>query len=242
MTWWMAHPALWSGALGLAGAGLGGLIGVLTGKPNPRVIACLMNATGGLMLAVSCFDLLPEAYRLSLGWGAVGLLLGMAMMLLADRLMHLRAAGQNSLRRAGLLAALGIALHNLPEGLAIGSGFAEAPALGVALGVLIALHDIPEGIALAVPLRGAGMSAARVLGLSLLSGLPTGIGAQLGLLAGGVSRQMIALCIGLAGGAMLQITAQELIPSAGELYSGWDANLCLALGVAFGSVTTLLIH
>ncbi|MCL2810518.1 MAG: ZIP family metal transporter [Clostridia bacterium] len=237
----VGHPALWGGAMGLAGAGLGGMIGVMMGKPRPRLFSCLINATGGLMLAVSCFDLLPQAYMLSIPWGLMGLLLGVAMMLVADLIAH-RYVGRDSMRRTGLLVALGIALHNLPEGLAIGSGYAEAPALGITLGALIALHDIPEGIAMAVPLRAAGMGVLPVLGMALLSGLPTGLGAYLGLLAGGVSQQMIALCLGLAGGAMLQITAQEMIPSAGELYTGWDANLMLALGVAAGSVVTLMLH
>ena len=236
-----AHPVLWGGAMGLAGAGLGGLIGVMMGKPRPRLFACLINATGGLMLAVSCFDLLPEAYALSVPWGLLGLLLGVAMMLVADLIAH-RYVEHGTMRRTGFLVALGIALHNLPEGLAIGSGYAEAPALGITLGVLIALHDIPEGIAMAVPLRAAGMGVLPVLATALLSGLPTGLGAYLGLLAGGVSKQMIALCLGLAGGAMLQITAQEMIPSAGQIYAGWDANLMLALGVAAGSAVTLLLH
>lgn len=238
---WIAHPALWGGALGLAGAGLGGLIGVLMGRPRPRLLSCMINATGGLMLAVSCFDLLPEAYALSVPWGLFGLLIGVAVMLAADALAHRRARG-GALQRTGLLVALGIALHNLPEGLAIGSGYVEAPALGITLGLLIALHDVPEGIAMAVPLRAAGLGVLPVLSLALLSGLPTGIGAYLGLLAGGISREMIALCLGLAGGAMLQITAQEMIPSAGELYSGWDANLMLALGVACGSAVTLMLR
>lgn len=239
----MENPVLWGGLIGLVGTGLGGLIGVLVGKPNQRALSLLMNGTGGLMLSVSCFDLLPEAYSMSMGWGVTGLLLGILIMLAADGLMHRRTRHDgNGLKRAGLLVALGLALHNLPEGLAIGSGFAEAPALGVTLGLLIALHDIPEGIALAVPLRAAGMGAVRVLLLALASGLPTGIGAYLGLLAGGVSQEMIALCLGLAGGAMLQITAQEMIPNAGTLYTGWDANLMLALGVALGSTVTLLVH
>jgi len=234
--------------MGLAGAGLGGIIGVMVGRPRPRLFSCLINATGGLMLAVSCFDLLPKAYALSALWGLLGLLLGVAAMLAADLLAQRhgrraeRSARAGTMRRTGLLVALGIALHNLPEGLAIGSGYAEAPALGLTLGVLIALHDIPEGIAMAVPLRAAGMGVLPVLGAALLSGLPTGLGAYLGLLAGGISQGMIALCLGLAGGAMLQVTAQEMIPAAGELYAGWDANLMLTLGVAAGSAVTLLLH
>ena len=70
---WVGHPALWGGAIGLAGAGLGGILGVMIGKPRPRLFSCMINATGGLMLAVSCFDLLPEAYALSVPRGLLGL-------------------------------------------------------------------------------------------------------------------------------------------------------------------------
>ncbi len=241
MDFFLSHPIVWGSAVGLVGTGLGGLIGAIYGAPGKRSLSLLLNLTAGLMLAVSCFDLLPEAYHLSLPFGVLGLALGVLLMLLADRLMQRKARG-GSLYRAGFLVAIGIALHNLPEGLAVGSGFAETPSFGLALGALIALHDVPEGIALAVPLRASGMSAARVLLLALASGLPTGVGAYFGLLAGGVSPSMIALCLGLAGGAMLQITAQEMLPSAGELYIGWDANLMLAIGIGAGSLATLLVQ
>ena len=138
--------------------------------------------------------------------------------------------------RAGMLLAAGIALHNLPEGLAVGSGYAHAPALGAALGLMIALHDVPEGIAAAVPMRVAGMKRRRVLALTFLSGVPTGIGALLGAAAGGVSPGMIALSLGFAGGAMLQVTAQELLPRAGETSTDGVTTFYLALGVAAGSV------
>ncbi|MDR3050112.1 MAG: ZIP family metal transporter [Oscillospiraceae bacterium] len=240
MGWWLKHPIWWGSVVGLLGTGLGGLLGALWGAPRPRRLAGLMNGVAGLMIAVSCFDLLPEAYGISAPWGLAGLALGVLAMLGADLLTRRRVRG-GRMAQAGLLVGLGIALHNLPEGLAIGSGFADTPALGLTLGVLIALHDVPEGLALAVPLRASGMRMGRVMALALASGLPTGLGAALGVAAGGVSRQMIALCLGLAGGAMLQVTAQEMIPGAGALYTGWDANLMLAVGVGVGSLVTLLV-
>ena len=100
---WIRHPALWGGAMGLLGAGLGGVIGVVLGRPGPRLFACLINATGGLMLAVSCFDLLPDAYALSVPWGLLGLLLGVAAMLAADLLAHRHTypAHTGAMRRSG---------------------------------------------------------------------------------------------------------------------------------------------
>lgn len=236
---WIA--ALWGTVFGVAGSGLGGLLGVLMGQPRPKALSCLLNLTGGLMIAVVCFELLPQAYALHAPCGIVGLLLGIVAMLVADGMLERRMQGKSSMAKTGLMVAAGIALHNLPEGLAVGSGFAEAPTLGIAMALMILLHDVPEGIAAAVPMRASGQSALRALLITVLSGLPTGIGTALGMAMGGVSAQMIALCMGLAGGAMLQITTEEMLPRAGELSSWWGATLCLALGVALGSIISLIV-
>lgn len=233
--------ALAGTAFGVAGTGLGGLLGVMLGQPKPKALSCLLNLTGGLMIAVVCFELLPQAYAMHAPMGIIGLALGIVSMLLADHLLERRMQGKSSMARTGLLVAAGIALHNLPEGLAVGSGYAETPTLGLALALMILLHDVPEGIAAAVPLRASGSSIRRALAVTLLSGVPTGIGTAVGMGLGGVSTQMIALCMGMAGGAMLQITAEEMLPRAGELSAWWGATLCLALGVALGSVVALIV-
>ena len=61
--------------------------------------------------------------------------------------------GVNSLIKTGILVGIGLALHNFPEGLAIGSGFSASPSLGLSLALVIAFHDIPEGISMAVPMK-----------------------------------------------------------------------------------------
>lgn len=226
---------------GVLGTTLGGVLGVALGTPKERTLACVLNATAGLMIAVVCFELLPEAYALHASFGVLGLILGVFAMMLGDAVVARRMEKTDGMARAGLLLAAGVALHNLPEGLAVGSGYAHAPQLGVALALMIALHDVPEGLAAAVPMRVSGASVPRVLLITALSGVPTGLGALLGLAAGGVSQQVIALSLGFAGGAMLQVTAQELLPRAGEMITDARTTLCLALGVAAGSIVALYI-
>jgi ZIP family zinc transporter len=83
------------------------------------------------------------------------------------------------------LIGIGIALHNFPEGLAIGVGFTSFQNFGVGLSLIIALHDIPEGIAMATPMRMGGINPIKIVLAALLAGVPTGIGALMGYLTGG---------------------------------------------------------
>ena len=75
----------------------------------------------------------------------------------------------NSLLKTGIIVGIGLALHNFPEGLAIGSGFGASFKLGISLAVAIALHDIPEGISMALPMKSGGMSKTKAIILTFLS-------------------------------------------------------------------------
>ena len=234
----IALVALAGMVFGVAGTGVGALLGVAVGMPSPRALACLLNLTGGLMIALACFKMLPNAYALSAPMGMAGMLMGVVATLALDALLRRRmrvvqrtqASEEEGLARAGLMVAAGSALHNLPEGLAVGSGCAQAPALGFALAAMILLHDVPEGMAAALPLRASGVGAVRALAMTAASGVPAGVGPD-----------MLALCMGLAGGTVLQVAAEELIPRAEALESFWGSSLCLTLGVALGSAVSLIV-
>ena len=227
---------LLSASAGFLGTGLGGLIAILLPRLSSRAISRILHFTGGLMLSIVCFELLPEALVLNETTAIASLLAGIAVMLLSDvALTHIgRWRGSNTMLRSGMLIGIGIALHNFPEGLAVGAGYADAPVFGLALCLAIVLHDVPEGLSMALPLREGGMKLYRVLLLALLSGMPTLLGAIIGQIAGNTGPLALAVCLGLAGGAMLQITCASLLPEAQKKGAGRLETLLLSLGVVTG--------
>lgn len=216
------------------------------------MLSLFLGFAGGIMLGISLFELLPESVEIGSHTVAVtGFILGAAMMYLGDRFIPhshaspgtnlvvenkgcLKVEETSSLRRLGYLVFFGIALHNLPEGLAIGAGLEAAPELGLAIAVAIGLHNLPEGLAIAGPLRAGGLSIGRVFLLTLLAGLMTPIGTALGLLVMGISQNLVAGSLAFAAGAMVYIVNDELIPRGNSMNShaanaGMLAGLLLAL-------------
>lgn len=222
---------------GVVGTGLGGILSFAMRNPSKRFVSVLMHLTGGIMLATVCFHLLPESFEAhSIAMGLAGLFLGVLMVMALDVWISRRQTGRSGFLKTGMLIAAGIALHNFPEGLAIGSGYASAPALGIGVCALIMIHDLPEGIAMGIPLREGGMGFGRVVLYTVISGIPTGLGALLGYGAGIVSTAAVSMSMGLAAGAMLYLISAELIPQSISVYKGAANGLALAAGVALGIV------
>jgi len=222
----------------LAGAG----ISLLIKKSNNKLPVALMAFAGGVMLSIVFFDMIPQAYAFSsLNTTAVSLLLGVVLIGVLQKLLraHEKLRGNDHVR-AGLLISSGIALHNLPEGLAVGSGLADS-AYGLSLALLIMVHDIPEGMAMTLPLKMGKVSTIKIIMVALLAGFPTVAGAFAGRIIGGISQSMIGACIGFAAGAMLFVTVHELLPGIFR-----NKNICsglfhILLGILFGVAMIVLI-
>ena len=105
-------------------------------------------------MAVICFDLIPEALEItSLTNSLIGIGIGILVMIACDLIVEKKfnqnekfVGKTNSLLKTGIIVSIGLAIHNFPEGLAIGSGFEASMKLGLSLALAICLHDIPEGI------------------------------------------------------------------------------------------------
>ncbi len=232
---------------GTFGTTIGGIIGITFKKTSNKVLSFILEFAAGLMISIVCFDLVPEALELSnLGMTFGGIFLGVGCMIICDGLIKSKynekasIKSNNSLLKTGIVVGIGLALHNFPEGLAIGSGFGASYKLGISLALAIALHDVPEGISMSVPMKSGGMKASKALFLTFASGVTTGIGAFFGAFMGSVSESLISLCLAFAAGAMLYIVSGELIPESNKLYKGRMASLGNILGFVLGIITTQL--
>ena len=220
---------------GLATA-LGAMIVVVLGRPRETTLALLLGGAAGIMVAVVLLDLLPSA----LAYGSffvmiLGLKAGLLLMFLLDQLFSRFAKQEKKrdqayLRKMGYLIATGIALHDLPEGIAIAVGYAATEKLGISLALAIGMHNIPEGMAVAAPLMMAGTAPWVIMLLVLTVALFTPLGTFIGFTLLTVSPQSMAFLLALAGGAMSYIVLFELVPESKRRHPNY-ARLGVVVGV-----------
>ncbi|ADQ15575.1 ZIP family metal transporter [Halanaerobium hydrogeniformans] len=228
---------------------LGAVILMIFGEPSEKILAILIGFAAGIMTAISVFELLPEALELSsLTNTVVAFILGALLMYSFDKLLphsHLSSAGhlvtenpeklkvQSPLLRTGFLIFLGIALHNLPEGLAIGAGFESSPEAGMYIAMAIGLHNIPEGLAIAGPLKSGGASNTKILLFTLFAGLMIPLGTIIAQFFFNISALFVGASLAFAAGAMLYIVNDELIPQSNNIHSHF-ANAGILIGILMG--------
>lgn len=230
---------------GTVGTTLGGIIGVKFNKTNNRFLGFILALTSGLMTSIICFELVPEALQISNLFNTVlGIVLGIIVMIICDIYVDNLVSksvknvdnSKTRLLKAGLIISVGLAIHNFPEGLAIGSGFESSIKLGLSLAITICFHDIPEGLSMAVPLKNGGMKIGKILWYVILSGITTAIGALVGGILGEISEKIIGLCLAFAAGAMIYIVSGELTPESNKLYMGKSTVIGNIIGILIGFV------
>jgi len=250
--------AMLGGAAGFATTALGALPALVLRNLPQRVEDSLLGLAAGMMLAASAFSLLLPGLAagteilgskpLGAGVVVIGMTLGVLLMLGLDAFTpheHDKTGpcgpGYERCNRAWLFV-FAIALHNLPEGMAIGVSFSQGDmAVGLPLTTAIALQDIPEGLAVALALRGAGFAPGFAVLVAIASGALEPVGALLGV---GLSSGMAItypIGLGLAAGAMLFVVSHEVIPETHRNGHQTPATLGLMAGFALMMVldTTL---
>jgi ZIP family zinc transporter len=215
-----------------AAAGLSTTIGSLLvfaiRSPGPRFMALSLGFAAGVMILVSFVELLPKGTEvLGFGWGYVAFLGGLVVMFLLDAAIPhsyegVADAGAGSrdsrLLRLGVFVALGIGIHNFPEGMATFVSTLADPRLGAAIAVAIALHNIPEGLAVAAPVYAATGSRKQAFLWSSLSGVAEPVGAALAaiFLLPFLRDAVLAAVLAGVAGLMVFISLDELLPAARE--------------------------
>lgn len=246
--------AFYGGLAGFVATGLGALPALLLRSLPQRVEDSMLGLAAGMMLAASAFSLLlpgleaGESLLNSRGGGAAvvvfGMALGVLLMLGLDEFTpheHDKTGpcgpGYEICGRVWLFV-FAIALHNLPEGMAIGVSFSQGDmSVGLPLTTAIALQDIPEGLAVALALRSAGVTSGYSVLIAAASGLLEPIGALLGVgLAGGLALAY-PIGLGLAAGAMLFVVSHEVIPETHR--NGHQRSATLGLMVGFALMMVL---
>lgn len=232
-----------------AATGIGGLPILLFRIPSDRTLDTLLAFTAGVMLAATAFSLLVPALDRGGVWEVVaGLAAGAAMMGVLDGVIphaHPRLseggvlpAEQQKARRRGALLLSALTIHNLPEGMAVGIAFAAGGVeLGAPLALAIGIQNIPEGFAAAAPLVGGGVSRAKAAGVAALTGIVEPPAAALAYFGFEAVEPLMPFGLAFAGGAMLYVIVDELIP---ESHARGDNRIAsFALMVGFGLMLVL---
>lgn len=165
-------------------------------------------------------------------------------MIHSDHLEHHKNSGQN-LFIAGLVMAIVIALHNLPEGMVIGATYAKQPDLiiggsALVVAIVIGLHNIPEGMAVSVPLIQGGTKKWKAIIVAAASGIPTVFGAMLGFGLGMINPICLSISLALASGAMLYVVFGELLPQSILMWKSKFPAFMLLVGLLLGFVLVLI--
>lgn len=213
---------LWISTIAGLATTLGSLLVLLFGRPEERVLATLLAGAGGVMLAVVTIDLLPTAWQIGPPLQVtVGTLLGLLLMRIADDWLNppqgpSQLSRRQKLKRIGILVASGIALHDIPEGMAIAVGQEATEDLGLLIALAIALHNLPEGMATTAPLKMAKIRTWKIILLNIGIAFFTPLGAILGVLAIQAVENSLAFFLSLAAGAMAFLVLAELFPLSRE--------------------------
>ena len=231
---------------GMLGTTLGGIIGAVLKINSNKILSFVLEFAAGLMTAIICFDLIPEALEFSNISGCIlGIIIGVIVMIICDEIINRinftkKNIKNNTLFKTGMIICIGLAVHNFPEGLAIGSGFEASTTLGLSLAIAIAIHDVPEGISIALPINNSGYGKFKAILLTALSGITTGIGAFFGAIIGNISKELIGLSLAFAAGAMLYIVSCELIPQSNKMYKGRFSSFGNILGITLGILAKVI--
>ncbi|WP_300280195.1 ZIP family metal transporter [Peptacetobacter sp.] len=201
--------------IGVIGTGIGGILAVIFNEKASKYMKFFMGLSGGIMLSIVSFDLIPEATE-SIGLTKSILLILIGAVLTKIIKEKVKINGENS---SGYLMLLSIIMHNLPEGLAIGTTFLAEPKRGIAMATAIGIHNLPEGLALALGFICNKANRKKAIIMSMIAGLPIAVGCFVGAAFGSIFVSITGILLSLAAGMMLYVVLDEMIPESKSIYT-----------------------
>ena len=191
---------------------------------SPLLLEILNGFAAGVMLAASIWSLLIPSisYSNTALIPIVGFLTGFAFLILLEKIVSIISFEESGTEKANstLLLVLAVALHNLPEGIAVGVVFAEYLISGnislytaaLAFSIGITIQNFPEGAIISCPLYAAGMKKSKAFSLGVASGVVEPLGAALAILSIGVALVLLPFLLSFTAGAMIYVTIKNLVP------------------------------
>ena len=242
-------------ALGVGGATvIGAATGFIFKKISHKFSDIVLSFAAGVMLSAAVLGLIIPSVEYGGKWGLLitiaGIFAGAVCLNLIDRLVpHLhRLAGNDTESHPNanlskvLLFVAAIAIHNLPEGIAAGVGFGSgdtSQALTIAGG--IALQNIPEGMVIIAPMLAAGVKPSKTFFIAALTGIVEVIGTFIGYFAVSVASAILPFALAFAGGTMLYVVSDEMIPETHAHGNERGATYALLAGFCVMLVTDILL-
>lgn len=192
---------------------LGGFLPLLREFSEKR-LALPLSFSGGVLLGAVFFHMIPETGAVlkdSMGWP---MLAGFLLIFILERFVFVHACGESDcdFHQVGIPAFLGISLHSLMDGIALGAGFIM-PQLAPVVLLAVVIHKMPDGISLSSILLSAGWGRRRIVNLTLIFSLMTPLGALLAyLFLRALSPELVAIAIGISAGTFLAIATSDILP------------------------------
>lgn len=252
--------------------GIGSTIALFAKRTNFTLLAVSLGLSAGVMIYISFMELLGKAqvelvdafgkqmgslYTVLAFFGGIGLIMLLDFIIPEDKNPHelhvvedlrgdnpqTKIHDTRSLHRVGVLSALVLALHNLPEGLVTFLAAINEFSLAIPIAIAIAIHNIPEGISVAVPIYYATGNRQKAFWISFMSGLAEPVGAFLGylILRPFITPVLIAIINAVIAGIMIFISLDELLPAAEQYGKRHYAIVGLIVGMAIMALTLVFL-
>ena len=237
---------------------IGGVMTFFIKRGNMKALALGLSFSAGVMLCISFMDILPESIRwlgglygekeggiLSVLFLLVGILIaGMIDYLIPDHVTDAMILDNQTkkLKRVGIMAALAIAVHNFPEGIATFMTGLKSISLSIPIAGAIALHNIPEGISVALPIYNATGKKRKAFFWASLSGMAEPLGAIIGffLLRNYLNDFTFGIMFAIIAGIMIYLSLDELLPLSHEYSDGHQGIVGVTLGIVIMAFSTVL--